>query len=71
MKLNDIAFISRLVHTLREDFDFNKEKIFTMAYSEEITEIFGENYSHVIALEQEYFTNQVEIKLKQTKSTWT
>ena len=41
LKLNDIAFISRLVHTLREDFDFNKEKIFTMAYSEEITEIFG------------------------------
>ena len=71
LKLNDIAFISRLVHSLREEFDFDKTKIFSMAYSKEITELFGTNYSHVIALEQEYFTNQVSLKLKQTKSTWT
>lgn len=37
LKLNDIAFISRLVHSLREEFDFDKSKIFSMAYSKEIT----------------------------------
>ena len=45
LRLNDIAFISRLVHSLREDFDFDKAKIFGMAYSPEITDLFGPNYS--------------------------
>ena len=57
LKLNDIAFISRLVHSLREDYEFNKAEIFDMAYSKEITGLFGTNYSHVLHLELEYFSD--------------
>ena len=71
LKLNDIAFISRLVHSLREDYDFDKKVIFDMAYSKEITDLFGPKYSHVISLELEYFSNQVQVKLREPKSTWT
>jgi len=41
LKLNDIAFISRLVHSLREDYVFDKAQIFRVAYSPEINELFG------------------------------
>lgn len=71
LKLNDIAFISRLVHSLREDFVFNKQQIFGLAYSQEITSLFGKGYSNILDLELDYFTNQVSVKLGQPKSTWT
>lgn len=71
LKLNDIAFISRKVHSLREDFVFDKAEIFSMAYSARINALFGKDYCNVIALEHEYFTNQVAVKLKQPKSVWT
>lgn len=51
LKLDDIAFVSRLVHSLREDFPFDKATIFGMAYSTRISELFGKKYEHVIALE--------------------
>ena len=63
LQLDDIAFISRLVHTLRDDFNFDRTVIFTMAYSAEISMLFGKNYEHVVSLEQQYFTNQVQTKL--------
>ena len=71
VKLNDIAFISRLVHQLREDFTFDKDQLFSLAYSREINSLFGKNYCEVIALEKEFFFNQVKVKLGQRKSTWT
>lgn len=57
LELNDIAFIARHVNQLRENFSFDKAKIFGVAYSKEMTAVFGKNYSVVIALEQEYFSN--------------
>ena len=63
LELNDIAFIARRINSLREDFTFDKATIFGLAYSKEITDLFGVNYSQVIAYEQEYFSNQVQIKL--------
>ena len=63
LKLNDIAFISRHVHKLREECVFDKAQIFALAYSREINCLFGKNYCVVIALEQEFFYNQVKVKL--------
>ena len=53
--LNDIAYVSRHVHSLREDFVFDKAEIFRLAYSPRINVLFGQNYCNVIRLEQEYF----------------
>ena len=43
LTLNDIAYVARKVHELREDFTIKKETLFKVAYSPEIDRLFGKD----------------------------
>ena len=55
LTLNDIAYVARKLHELREDFTIEKETLFKLAYSPENDRLFGKNNCHLVKLEQEYF----------------
>ena len=71
LTLNDIAYVARKVHELREDFTIEKETLFKVAYSPAINKLFGENNSKLVSLEQEYFKQQIVEKMTQPAGTWT
>ena len=67
LELNDISFVSRKVHSLREEFNLDRNRLFEIAQSEAMDTLFdgpkGEKHQHLAHLEQEYFKKQINLKL--------
>ena len=55
LQLNDIAFVAKKVYELREDFNVNKDALFSLAYDPVITKLFGNDNEHLTRYEEEYF----------------